>query len=60
MNTADLGVTLIALNSIELYGGTFRTFIIFISEIIFRGDGLKSCLNGIILCAYEIAFHAND
>ena len=42
------------------YGGTFRTFIIFISENIFRGDDLISCLNGMIHCAYEIAFHAND
>ena len=35
------------------YDGTFRTFIIFILENIFRGDDLISCLNGIILCAYD-------
>ena len=42
------------------YGGTFRIFIIFILENIFSGHVLMSCSNGIILCAYEIALHAND
>ena len=44
----------------EIYGGTFRTFIIFILENIFRGHDKISCSNGIILCAYELALHAND
>ena len=43
-----------------IYGGTFRTFIIFILENIFRGHDKISCSNGIILCAYEIPLHAND
>ena len=42
------------------YGGTFRTFIFFISENKFRGDDLICCLNGIIIRGYEIAFHAID
>ena len=44
----------------DFYGGTFRTFIIFILENIFRGHDKISCSNGKILCAYEIALHAND
>ena len=44
----------------HIYGDTFRTFISFSLRNIFRGHDLISCSNGIILCAYEIAFHAND
>ena len=57
-------VNLLVKNIVNLYmcyyRGTFRTFSIFISANIFRGHDLISCSNGIILCAYEIAFHASD
>ena len=43
----------------KINGGTYRTFIIFILENIFRGHDLISFSNGKVLCAYKIAFHAN-